>query len=121
MDIYDLDNDGVKDIIVGTTGGNLIAYDGKTYTQKWTAKVATTSIDAIKVETIYSFFGPVILVCTGGTLKVFDLNNRTELWTSKSLGNKSGYLNNIVTGDFDLDGKIEVFLSGDYIFYRFRS
>lgn len=118
--IDDIDNDGYKDLIVGTTGGDesIIAISGKTGTQIWkhdTHEYGTGGwVYQIDVRYDYNNDGfPDVLASTGddgngtGPKRVYCLNGKTgvPIWETPCVG---AVFSVIGVEDFNGDGKPDV-------------
>ena len=119
--LFDTDMDGIKEVIVGTESGNIIAFDGETYEEKFNIDIGSSRIAGLQVCDIIRGSGVEIIFASSGSLGVYNLKREKLLWQSKALGSSAGENNNIVVTDMDADKGIEVLAGTNYTVVQFES
>jgi len=117
FDLYDMDGDGLKEIIFGTRNGKIGMIDSPDYTISWLPVQMEKRIGGLRVydltgngepELIFVSSGRVWFSTLGGHLEYTDRITRDELYEHWHVNE------NIEISDFDHDGEKEVFVGGSF-------
>jgi FG-GAP-like repeat len=119
LDLYDTDNDGVEEIVVGTESGNIVAVDGQTLVEEFNADVSSSSIVGLHGSDINQDGNPEIIFSSSGSLWVYSISTSSLLWQSKILSSSTGEYNSIVVSDIDSDDHMEVLTGTDHTIVEF--
>ena len=103
LDLYDTDHDGVKDIVVGTENGNIIAIDGQTLTEELNVDVSSSSIVGLRPYDIDNNGNTEIIFASSGSLGVYSIDTSSVLLTSETLSSSAGAYNSIAVFDINSD------------------
>ncbi len=120
--VYDTDNDGFMEILVGTDHGSVEVYDGKTKEWEWSVTFPNTdrNVDAIRVgnvdddpnlEVIVSLDGGMF---TGG-FGIADVTTKDLQYVNNSLGET----HSLTIADIDANAREEILVASDDILYVF--
>ena len=90
LDIYDMDRDGVKDILIGTDHGTVEVYQGDTYQKMWNVSLSESDwiIDCIRVGNVDDDAGFEVVVAFNsgpwsGGLAIFDVDPMAQHATGR--------------------------------------
>jgi hypothetical protein len=121
MDLGDIDGDGIKETIVGTSSGNIIAIDGKTYAEELNVNLSSSAIVGLCSYEINRDGHDEIVFASSGSLNVYDVQGSQLLWQSGALGYSAGDYNSLVVSNFDSDDLTEIFIGTNYTVVEFES
>lgn len=113
LDIADLNNDGIGEVIVGSSSGVVTVRDPNTGNQTQVLGSFGGRIDGLRVRNVAGNSSPDLIFCLGGFLNISykDQVGGEKLWTSSYIGPDAGRYDSIMVGDFERDGRIEIMLS----------
>jgi len=123
LDIEDFNNDGIKDIIMGTHGGGIITtegeiivYSGDTYSEIYRKILMEEGIEAIKIIDSGNDYKNVIFTANKHAY-VYDLSKDATLWSSPNI---SSSLYKIMYLDIDSDDKKELLFGSRYALHIYE-
>jgi len=86
LDLFDLDNDGVAEILTGSESGELVALDGVgSIDELWRSPVVIEPIVGLRTYRDH-FDRPIAAVSSEGRLQGIDLASMTTIWSTPILG-----------------------------------
>lgn len=106
--LSDIDNDAIEDILVGTNSGDILALDGKTYTQKLNFNVSASSIVGLRACDVGQDGSADIVFASGGFLSVYNIPDSLLLWQSEKLASSVGDSNAIAIYQSGIFSRISV-------------
>ncbi|HEY3385195.1 MAG TPA: VCBS repeat-containing protein, partial [Saprospiraceae bacterium] len=90
FDIYDTDNDGIKDIVAGTKGGSILALDGETLAVKATIASGKGKISSLIGFDVNADGNKEIVYTNSYRLIVYDPASSSTIAHSDTLDNQTG-------------------------------
>ena len=125
MDVYDYDRDGIEEIFIGTSRGQIQIIDPNTLTPSVGFQMDSTSIISIKVADVNNDGFPEVLYLDPYYFHVFDPFLGKRVWRSDSLNNlfidNGKNRNKIEVANVDDDPNLEVLLGLNFTFYVFEA
>lgn len=113
VDIYDLNNDGQKDIIASTSAGEIIKIDGETHDYEYLLTDFPTPIDGIKITDLVGDAEPEIVFTSEGSVSFYKINE--NIMTTQSFGTIAGAYDGLSISDYDNNGEKEVIVGTNYL------
>ena len=108
IDLYDFDNDGIDEIVAGTSDGYIKIIDGATLQTSTSIKVSNDEIDGIKVADLNGDSVPEYVFTSNGSVYFF---SDTSLYQyTQTLASIAGKYNGLKIIDVDNDGTKEIFV-----------
>ncbi|MEI6060268.1 MAG: FG-GAP-like repeat-containing protein [Bacteroidota bacterium] len=111
-DVYDMDGDGMKDIIAGTYDGYVYVIDGVTLLKMSAIKLSPSAITAITVSDLNNDLKPEIIATSYG--KVIIYSDSTHPIYVKNLDPSGFNLGGLVVNDINKDGQYDLIYGGRY-------
>lgn len=119
LDVADVDGDGFLEILVGRYDGAIDVYTGVTFAIKRTvSSFGRTSVDALRVADLDGNGTKEWLIASNGVLSILD--SQGLKWRSSYLGSNNGWNTSISVKDIDRDGRQEIFIGTNPVFYEFK-
>ena len=107
MAVYDVDNDGINEIIAGTDNGLIDVLDGENLEKKFTITSASGKrINGIVVDDLNFDNKPDYIFSSDGIIHIYSDSN--QYMTTKKYGDGVGIYNGIKVVDLDKDNQKEI-------------
>jgi outer membrane protein assembly factor BamB len=111
----DLDGNGVQDIVIGTEDGllqqvNPTTGDAVTLGGPFGAPVDAVAVAVITEDSVLDF-----VICAADRVHLIDGATMEPLWVSLDLGTDVGRNDSLIVGDFDWDGRVEIWVNAGVI------
>lgn len=120
LDLHDIDNDGIEEILVGTSDGNIIAIDGQSYQEELNLNVSSSPIVGLRAYDFYEGEGIKLVFSSSSLLNIYSIQDSALLWQSESLGSSAGDYNSLVVSDIDSDEFAEIVVGTNYTVVEFK-
>ena len=118
IEIADVDGDGFPEMLIARNDGSIDVYDGVTFAIKKTASTfGSTPINALRVADLDGDGTKEWLVASDGVLSIVD--GQGLKWRSSYLGYNLGKNNSIAVKDVNSNGRQDIFIGADPVFYQF--
>ena len=111
IDLYDWNNDGVKEIIACTDDGQILLIDRQTGLTTLLLQPVTARIDGIRIANLDGTGSPEFIFTSGG--KIFFANAAGEMLSTNSFGSGAGSYGSLKLADLKKDGVLEI-MAGTY-------
>jgi len=108
IDLYDLNDDGILEIVAGDEDGYITTFDGTTQQVMDYVKVCNEAIDGIKTADLNDDSDPEFIFTSEGTLYFYSDTN-ASLFTQR-YGSIAGAYNGLKITDADNDGDMDIFM-----------
>jgi len=119
LDLYDIDNDGIKEIVAGTSIGDVIALDGRNYGEKLNINAEDFPIVGLRACDIGQNGEIDIVYGCEGWLKIFGIQSSATLWQSDRIASFVGKYNSIVVEQVQSASFPEILTGTDYTVVNF--
>jgi len=106
MDLYDLNGDGKKEIIAGTSEGTIKIFDGITHQVTFSRQLSNYKIDGIVVSKLNGDTIPEFIFTSNGSVNFYSDTN--QLITTKKYDQTCGAYNSLKVVDLDNDASKEI-------------
>ena len=102
IDLYDINNDGKKDIVAGTTDGYIKVLNGVDMQNIFSAQVCSGRIDGIFVSDLNNDNKPEYIFTSNGYVYIY--SNSNQFIITKQYGKYAGSYNSLKVDDVNNDG-----------------
>jgi len=114
LDLADIDDDDIDEVIVGTSGGSIIAIDGQSHAEEFNATVSASSIVGLRAYNIDQQGRVEIIFSSAGQINTYSIDDSLLLWQSEVLGSSAGDYNAIFVSNIDQDAFSEIAIGSSY-------
>jgi len=121
LDLYDIDNDGLEEIIVGTNQGNIVAIDGQTKAEEFNINVSSSAIVGLQAQDIDQDGTVELTFTSSATAGIYSVEQSTLLWQSETLGSSAGDYNSLIVSNIDSDASTEILVGTNYTVVEFEA
>jgi Ca2+-binding RTX toxin-like protein len=121
LDLYDIDNDGLEEIIVGTNQGNIVAIDGQTKAEEFNINVSSSAIVGLQAQDIDQDGIVELTFTSSAAVGIYSLEESTLLWKSDTLGSSAGDYNSLIVSNIDSDEPTEILVGTNYTVVEFEA
>jgi len=118
LTLYDLDQDGINELYVGTNDKKVIQFD-LTNSEFTTFYNADFSISNVEFKNIDSH-PDIEMILFGEKLAVYDIKNFNEKFSSKNFSSNHAF-NDLLINDYDNDGFMNLVVSNYFGIFAFKS
>ncbi|MBD2058096.1 VCBS repeat-containing protein [Oculatella sp. FACHB-28] len=117
--LYDPDQDGTQEILVGLNDGQVLAIDGQTYQTVDNFQISSTAITGLQTSDVDKD-GDIELVYSNGTsVGIYSFEQSATIWQSDPLGTSVGNTNSLLVADTDGDRRVEIIVGTNYTVVEF--